>query len=127
MSPRPSPSAIEGVLSVSTGTRFISFPVGTLLIGAPELDIDARITGSALISVTGNSGDLFLNHSNDFTGAFTVTSAANPGILVHLNNDFSLGATTAGSTNSGRAGFFLEIPTFSIGESFTICGNGPFN
>lgn len=118
-------SRIAGRLNVSSGTRNISFPVGSLALFAPDLEVDATVVGSANIVVGGNSGDLFLNVSNGFTGTFSVSSSANPGLTVHLGHDFALGATTAGTTVDNRAGLFVEVAPNTIREPLTACGVGP--
>src|SRR5262249_46836511 len=85
------------------------------------------ITGSAYIAISGNSGTLFLNSSNSFTGPLSVGSSADPGLLIHLGNDFALGATTAGTTNAGpKSGLFLDVAFNNTSEPLTIGGNGPF-
>jgi autotransporter-associated beta strand protein len=120
-------SVVGGLLNVGSGTQNIFFPVGSIIIGAPTLTVNAEISGSAYIQVTGNSGTMFLNRSNSFTGPFSVGSTADPGLLVHLGNDFSLGAVTAGSTNEGpRSGFFIDLAVANISEPLTLCGYGPF-
>jgi autotransporter-associated beta strand protein len=104
-------NTISGRLSFgSPGPRFINMPVGSLALGAPDLTLNAILGGLVEVRLSGNSGRVFLNGANTFTGLLRLASTSGD-LVVRLNNPAALGATGAGTVLEG---VLLELGGFNF-------------
>lgn len=103
------------------GPRFINMPVGSLAIGAPDLFINAVISSSPELFITGNSGRVFLNGANTFLGLLHLESVSGD-LIVRLNNPTALGGIGAGTILDGVQ---LELGGFNfVAEPITNVSAG---
>ncbi|MDB5049237.1 MAG: hypothetical protein JWO30_2308 [Fibrobacteres bacterium] len=130
----------SGTMSIGLPITFITSPPnintvvggaltlgGTISPGSLALTVNSAgntqlngvISGTGSITKSGN-GVLFLNGSNTFSGAVSVSAG-----ILGLGNPSALGTTAAGTTVSTGAAMDLNGLNYSASEALTINGAGP--
>ncbi len=102
-------------LSLSSTTIFDT-------IGAGDLTVSQRISGTGGINKFGTGGDLILSAANTYEGATTINQG-----VVNIQNSAALGATTEGTTVASGAALEVQGGINVAGETLSLSGTGVSN
>lgn len=92
------------------------------MIGAGDLTLSQRISGSGGINKYGTGGTLILSGANTYSGNTTINQG-----VVNIRNATALGANTAGTTVASGAALEVQGGITVAGEGLTIEGTGISN